>query len=394
MLFLAVSWDAAAQCDPAHVQVRSNAGSVVVTPSGDDDSVNLTCALEVVRDRNLARVRLEAGEYLISDVSISGYEGIWEGAGKGRTRLRVLEGARACQADPPESVSLPAALRFSGGSPTLRYMSIYSGNACGTDRTFAQLLHFTSETRNDGACDDRGVINATVDRVDFYAGADNNAGAGGTAILIAPEGRNSVGCRDKLLGTFSMRFSRITGFIVGLELSMHSGARVDVRQSRFVDNVFGVMIDRAFADASFSFNNFETRLVPPGQEPSEENASYAIVTSGEEPTIDGTTRVSVTDNTLAGEGWCVPFFGTPVVAVMTGNHFKGCGVFGRVETGFLANNLISGSAFFGLGNWIIDGNEPAGGSDAFRIDLLGGSTVGEGQARYVVSDGGGNFYAQ
>jgi hypothetical protein len=397
MLFLcsSVANRAAAQCDENYVRLTPGAGAVVVEPTGLDDSSNLSCALELVRDRQLLKVSLSAGEYFVDGVQISNFRGILQGAGRESTIVRGLAEPRECEADGSLSRINPAAITFLGGEPIVRYVSFYAGRACDV---YESILQFTADTVNDGSCTGSGVINASIDRTDLYAGADYNAESAAYGIRVAPQGRETTGCRDKLRGSFSARFSSFSGFKsrAAILVSMHSGARVDVSNSDFRDNVSGVSIERAFVDANFSFNTFVPPPLPPGEEPSEQNASHSILTTGSEPTIDGVSRLSFSSNAFRNHPfqWCVPLFGDPVVAIFTGNLFTDCGVVGRPETGFLSNNLASGDASFGLGNTTIQGNRPQTEEDTLRIDLLGGSTVGVDQGQYIGSVSGENYFAQ
>ena len=248
-------------CAADYVKISDSNLLVQVLASGQDDSTNIQCALEAAKALGLPTVRLMADTYNISEISVTDFRGTLEGAGMANTIVNLIDGSRTCS-QPGERKSFPAAIKFIGGEPRLRYMSVYANKLCIQSGVFS-IIHITAATKNDGGCSDRGIVFATIDRV-WLKGPDNLAAR---AITVGPEGSSILSCRDKLLGSFKINRSHIESVSTGLDMWMNGGASVQVTYNTFSGSRTAVRLYNSNVDAFIAHNEFFVPGLPETNDP-------------------------------------------------------------------------------------------------------------------------------
>jgi len=186
-----------------------------VSPNGVDDTQNLQCALDSAADTGMPVVRLSSAVYRISNVLATGFAGTLEGTSKAGTTLEILDGSIDCAAMEVAGRN-SAAIKFVGGEPRIRRLTIMAGSPCMTG-TLQSVLHFTGDSSLAASCAN-DVIFGSVDRVDMFG--PGVSGPTNTAVAVSAEGKELGGCKQSLLGTFKLNRSVVSGFASGLITAM------------------------------------------------------------------------------------------------------------------------------------------------------------------------------
>ncbi len=393
-------------CDSDFVSVVG--AEIRVAQNGDDDTENLSCALNEATRLGVQKVKLERGEYLVSStVEVGGFRGQFEGVTRDSTTIVVADQAFECAADG----SGGAAFAFALGAPSVKFMRFEVADPCLPSAFAFAVLAFTS----DPADCSRRILFGSVDRVDIIR--DGNGRYLTSAVYI----ERAPGCPADLppLGTFTLNRSDIQGFLWGLYTSMGGGAPVDVNFNSFTRNEHAAFITNAKQNTTVTGNDITYgEVVDPLW-----GFNSGIAVASNEGGRDG-NRAVVHDNRFFDAGLSsVETEGVLVFALtrrikqsvyVTSNRFemnggsanKGVGVY-DVDAGAIQNNQFVGASedaiaigpFFSPANvegWAISGNTFSAYEGTMSdIRLLEGtidSYVGPQDAIVVAPEG--NFIAE
>jgi parallel beta-helix repeat protein len=77
---------------PPEVIYNEGSNTCTVYPSGGDDTLNIQTAFDMISSEKKGRVRLVAGEYILSDeIVVVNFDGIFTGAGQSKTILKTTD---------------------------------------------------------------------------------------------------------------------------------------------------------------------------------------------------------------------------------------------------------------------------------------------------------------
>ena len=232
--------------------VNTGATVVTVAPSAMDDTGNIQCALDTAVDMSIPVVQLKSGDFTISSLTVTGFNGVFSGYTRKLTSITTLENGLDC-AGQISSGRAPAVIKFIGGSPTLRNMNITFARPC--DRTnLVWAIHFTGRSVVDECGTD--VVFGEISRVDLV-GLNPDLIVYMNGIAATAEGHwFSVSCSRNLTGTFKVNRSSISNFHSPVITSMQSFSPVDIRFNDFMNFDYAVWIRDSNQDTSISGNNF------------------------------------------------------------------------------------------------------------------------------------------
>jgi len=207
--------------------------SITVSPTGIDDTANVQFALIEAAKEGYPTVKLNSGTYFISSVYVENFKGTLEGVTKAQTIVEVLDNSINC-AGMELAEKTSSAIKFVGGEPRIRYMTIKTGWPCENSQPIQSVLHFTGASAMSGNCANDLIFGA-VDRV-ILQGSRNTFDGISSAVLVSAEGNQLGGCKQTLLGTFKLNRSEISSFWIGLSTTMKSASQVDVNFNLFEVN--------------------------------------------------------------------------------------------------------------------------------------------------------------
>lgn len=129
---------AATTCDDAYVHIDGD--TITVSPTGNDDTINLQCALDMAASLPWARVVLEANDYYTSFLEVEGFHGVFQGAGLTETRLMTLPEGLDCieRSQQRRHVVL---LAFGGGDVEVRDFTMKVGGRTSCAAPWASLVN-------------------------------------------------------------------------------------------------------------------------------------------------------------------------------------------------------------------------------------------------------------
>jgi hypothetical protein len=237
-------------CDEEYVSLGDHA--INVGPTGIDDTLNLQCALDHAVANGFPLVKLGMAEYFISSVIAEGFIGTLSGVTKATTTVNVINDSIDCQAM-LDRKRAPSAIKFSGGEPRIRNMTITTGTPCSDDSIGFYLLHFTGAADQEDDCEN-DVIFGTVDRLSIQGAGVRNPTS--TAVAALGEGSYFGGCQTTLLGTFKLNRSEITAYTHAVKTILHASAQVDINFNDFAQNKIDVIIPNANQSTTITVNNF------------------------------------------------------------------------------------------------------------------------------------------
>ncbi|MBE9548650.1 MAG: endonuclease, partial [Proteobacteria bacterium] len=218
------------ECDSNFVNLVEQ--TIIVTPTGDDDTANIQCALNTAADDGYPTVKMTADTYYIGGIIVENFTGTLEGTKKTSTIISVLDNSINCTAM-QSAGQTSAVIKFIRGEPRIRFMTISASQPCLSNLRIQNLLHFTGTSANDNSCSN-DVIFGAVDRMSID-GMDVNFGPL-QAISVMAEGNALGGCKDTLLGTFKLNRSEIFNTLTGIATSLKAGAQVDINFNQFQGN--------------------------------------------------------------------------------------------------------------------------------------------------------------
>jgi len=233
-------------CGAAEVKLGNN--FIQIAPTGVDDTENIQCALDLAVERNMPEVRLTRGDFSIGALSVQGFHGTLQGGGRDYTRLVLRPNTFSCDYG-------SAAIRFSGGEPRVRWLSVTWDPA--TNPCPGILLHFTGSEGSADSCSS-DVIYATVDRVALHGPSTGfgDATSYSTAVAAWPLDSTSENCNNSLLGTLRVNRSVISGFGTGVRLNLQGGAQAGIFQNVLDGNHTGMFVRDSNAVVTVSGNHF------------------------------------------------------------------------------------------------------------------------------------------
>jgi hypothetical protein len=409
-LFIAAMGTVQAQdlpCDANFVTISNNV--IVISPTGVDDTANIQCALDFARDSGFGLVKLQIGDFLISQLLANGFTGTFQGTTRSNTTITVMDGSIDCTAI-SNAMRTPAAMTFAGGDTRLRFMTLQADSPCMNGEQIESLIHFTGEPA-DASCGN-DVVFGSVDRINLEgAGPDGDVS---TAITAFAEGHAFGTCRNILTGTFKANRLEIQGVNRGIMTSMQGGAQVDINFNDFQDSFIGYEMQRSNQNTTVAFNDFT------GQGDDSRNY-FALVAQGGADAPDSTgleiknNRFNLSADPTANDpfpaiGFVSFLDGAPTTVNLTvqSNTFNqsdnsvGVAGFG-ISKGFVANNEFNGEAFnsvwlssFGTSrnadDWFVGGNEFEGPANSILLDEgTNRCVIGPAQSVDVSDSGSSNF---
>ena len=394
-------------CNPDFVSFKDSV--VIVAPTGADDTQNLQCALEVAAESGYPIVRLTANTYFISTLLVENFKGTFEGNTRVSTVIEVMDGSIDCAAMEDSGLT-SSAIKFVGGEPRIRFMTITAAQPCSGDTRLQNILHFTGASAMAESCAN-DVIFGAVDRL-ILEGGENRLAGPMVAVLVSAEGNQLGGCKDTLLGTFKLNRSDIRNFTTGLQTTMKSGAQVDVNFNNFYGNTNAVWLQNTNQNTTITNNKIVA--VDAGT-----SGSKGVVIRTQSAQAPNTTRVvinkneftissssgapaSAVDGTQPGRVANISVVVTNNIFTLGGNKTRGVSL-SDISNAHVSVNRFTGdgeTAVFVSGSnpvsgWTITANKGLGSfstaiSDVFLDHKTSGCIVGEGQAAEVENLGSDN----
>jgi len=261
---------------------------------------------------------------------------------------------------------LPAAIKFAGGEPRIRWLTLNVAHdvlPCATGGSssggLTAMLHFTGRSGGIPECS-ADVIYGTVDRVNLPGPRIYSIGPQpvDTAILVLPEESGNPDCRNSLLGSIRINRVQIDGFPIGARISMRGDAQVSVLNTELTGNHSGLELVDSNAVVNVFGNRFASKA--PG--------SVSCCTGGgtgmsvrNSADSGGATRLDLRDNSFdvsAGgfdSAWGIRLTrnsgATLVQPVFSNNHFRLSG--GELATAVWTHGVSGGLVSDNLVSWLL-----------------------------------------
>lgn len=390
--------------------VTINGAAIEVSATGTSDTQNIQCALDSAAEQGISQVILKQGNFVTGGLEAVDFVGRLSGVSRATTLLRIENQSVDCSAAEAAGQT-PAAIKFIGGSPEVRSLSLEVDDICATSPlALPALIHFTGRATSSSDCEDNDVVFGVVDRVSLTAGDEQLVGVRSTA-----EGYALGGCKQTLLGTLKVNRSALNGFQLAIQTSMRGGAQVDVNYNEFSDNVFDTFFADSFQATNVIGNTFN------GSPTSSSPTHYAVAIG---TTIDSPPAQSafvISENVFnlspsAGLNSIGVYLEqsdqvadlTPILIKNTFN-LSGEGAFGVYESGvnngFVGNNRFTGqgAAAVALGlstaspssGWVVAANRGLGNFNGSTEDIVlernaSFAIIGDGQQVDVLDLGTSN----
>ncbi len=244
-------------CNASFVKAHPTQLLIDVLPNGMDDTDNIQCALDEAAQKGVPVVRLAKGNFSISNIMVENFKGSFQGTTRADTQLAIRNNSIDCSG-PDFSNRMDAAIKFTNGEPTLRFMTISSDLPCSGGATIRAIVHFTGDQMFAPDCKN-DVIFGLVDRVDMV-GPGRRVDLKQAAIQSSPEGIHHFGnCKQTLLGSFKVNQSTVTGYETGVFTSMKAGAQVDINFNTFTNNRVGVWVQDSNQSTTITGNTFASQ---------------------------------------------------------------------------------------------------------------------------------------
>ena len=315
----------------------------LLAPSGKDDSTNLACVFNSAINQGITNIKLERGDFKISSLEVTGFEGKFEGTNRNDTKLIIANNSLSCGDNFGEAPSL---ITFIGGSVSINKMTIDVDRPCERADTYS-VLEFVQ-----ASCTARTHF-ANVDRVDFVGpGIDIDDLTRAIAFIGKPE------CVEEgkgPLGTFKLNRSSINGFVYGVTTGLLGAGQVDINFNEF-SNVL-VAIETQNANQSTTITGNEIGYIV-----------YGVMAFSDQEYAPSQHRVVVHSNSfkqseIGSSAYAVIVFTeavrTSISTVISNNSFElidrqsadssqvGIGIF-DVDNAVVINNSFEGDATVGI----------------------------------------------
>lgn len=222
---------------------------IAVEPSGGDDTETIQCAIDAANENGIPSVSLRTGTFTITSIQVDGYVGNIIGNGQSSTIIEIENGSVDCE-EILQSGRAAAGIKFSGGQPEVRNLTIRATDPCDTDGWEFYILHFTGDI--DGCSDD--VVFGLVDRVTIDSAGFTSATT--IAVGVMPEGLVVGGCKDTLLGTFKLNRSTIYDTTFGVISTIKGAGQVDINFNDFAGNYASIFVINANQNLTITGNDF------------------------------------------------------------------------------------------------------------------------------------------
>lgn len=397
-------------CNDTYVQLSDGDDIVInVTATNNDDTENIQCALDVASIAGAPIIRLAAGTYFISLLITEDFDGTLEGRTMASTVIEVLDQSILCDAMGDAGLT-PSAIKFMGGEPRIRFMTIRAHQPCDSSTRLQTILHFTGEPADANNCAN-DVIFGAVDRVIL----DGTDAATGPIAGVAAHAEGSLlgGCKDTLLGTFKLNRSELFNTAFGIVTLMKAGAQVDINFNEFVDHRTAIYLldtnqnttittNKFFGGSTADFSYFGINVFTAA--PDAPTRTRAVIDNNEFNISSSFGNNSYT----VSVGQFEPI--AKMSSIITNNRFNLSGIdtWGvfliNVDNGHVSTNRFDG---FGRGAVFLDGDTPVTGwtitantglanfsSDSDADITLGATTsnciIGPGQGASWINFGSGN----
>ncbi len=358
--------------------------AINVAPSGIDDTANIQFALDTAASEGYPVVRLSAGTYFISSLFVENFKGTLEGLAKVSTIVEILDNSIDC-AGMEQAGLTSSVIKFAGGEPRIRFMTIRANRPCMGEDQIQSVLHFTGMSTMSANCAN-DVIFGAVDRINLE-GTANTFLTPTRAVLASAEGNQLDGCKQNLLGTFKLNRSDVSGFFTGLQTTMKAGAQVDVNFNLFVDNQNAVWLLNTNQNTTITNNDISAVDVS-------ESPNKGIIIHTQIPTAPNATRVVINNNefTLSSSSGVMsyavegkqPGRVANVSAVISNNKFNLGGSQTRgVSLSDISNVHVSANRFTGDGEtaiyasgtgsvsgWTVTANKNLGNFNSISSDIF------------------------
>jgi hypothetical protein len=399
---LSLSATAQTACDPAYVEDRPAAGAIFVYPTGEDDSANLQCALELATEKRVANVRLARGDFSVSGVEVYDFHGTLQGAGRSSTVLNLYPDGVSC------SAGTQTPLTFRRGDFKIKYLTLRALSTCqGTGNSYTALALYG---RPKGTGCDPDVLFARLERITMETG-EQEGGNRITAIRAGAEAAFTFdGCSRFLLGKLDVWQSTFRGFDQVIAARMQGHSTVDISNNRF-ENCAGVFsTDLASQDTSIVENyvgpdaqgrnraggkivHGRARDFDPNDIRVERNTfilnqgDSAFTTVGRaEDITPRQSAITLANNLIEIEQSAGP----SSLAVINIDAYNGGVIKNNLMTGTAARNGVLFSGARTIDGWLIDDNDFGG--NPIRFDpyigvTLGDNFIGEDQNTTVIYEG-------
>ncbi len=238
-------------CDSNFVTLSKT--TISVAPNGEDDSVNIQCALDAAIDGEYSAIKLTEGTFYVGPLYAQGFKGAVQGKTKASTVVVAVDEAFACS-EATDAGTYAAMFQFSLGEPQIKFMTLQASQPCqttgeGPDSTRFAFIYFNSDTSN---CSKRTMF-PKVDRLNIvadYLGGDETRITG---VLAATD----EACEAKpLLGKVLVNRSEFSGLSEAVETSLASAAQVDISFNTFSATRHAVVIFAANQITNIVNNTF------------------------------------------------------------------------------------------------------------------------------------------
>jgi hypothetical protein len=369
-------------CGAPDVKLGNN--YIQVAPTGVDDTENIQCALDLAVYESIPEIRLTPGEFFISSLSARGYAGTLQGSGRDHTRVNLLHQSIDCAAIEARG-ELPAAIRFAGGEPRIRWLTLVAAYdvlpcASGGSRGGAlpAMVHFTGRAGNPPACS-ADVVYGTIDRVNLegpriYSWVPQPVE---TAILVSPQPSGNPECLNSLLGSVRINRALVDGFPAGSRINMRGDAQVSVLNTNFAGNHYGLELVDSNAVVTVFGNRFASKS--PGSYSCCEGGGTGLAVDNLAES-GGATRLDVRSNTFevssGGFDWAWGIWlrrnpgATSIQPVLVSNHFRLTGgdpSATAVSTHGVSGGLVSDCSLWGSGQFLVVTSGDIGQADRWTV---------------------------
>ena len=237
LILVATSGQASADCGAA---VEIDANSITVMPDSGADTENLQCALDHAVENGISTVTLDEGEFNISAISITGFDGALTGKSQSKTIVNLISDGVDCEA------ADPSALRFYAGAPSVEKMTLTAEEMCGSSGARASMVGFYSDIED---CTKGKTMFGNVDRV-----ALAGPGAEASDLLMGVTMSRSSECDDIVLGTLKVNRSDISGLAYGVVSSLGGAGQVDINFNTFSNMGTSIAVVNANQGSSITGN--------------------------------------------------------------------------------------------------------------------------------------------
>ena len=396
-------------CDVSYVSI--DGVKMYVEPTGADDTNNIQCALDSAVAQGLPMVKLGNGDFFISSVSVTDFNGVLSGVSKAQTSLTAIENSIDCASLEAEQ-QIPAAILFREGSPRIQNMTVVAESFCSDYGDLPPvLISFTGQPTGTDECSN-DVIFGVVDRVNFVS-EDSYV----SAVSATAAGFDLGGCKQTLLGTLKINRSEFTGFAMAVTTAMRGGAQVDINYNTFERNLQDVnfinsnqstnVIENKFYRTLDENNSFYASVVISSRDDKAPSQSKFMI-SGNTFDIDAPDSIDLAVGIYLAQQTKVADLSVSIVGnkfVTSGSSTLGI-LEGGLNGGFLAKNSFRGNALSAIAlgqadvnqsaDWTIVANSGLGSFDSEQGDIILGSQtvntiIGPNQNPQIADGGAGNI---